>query len=471
MDDNLILMSDSYKLTHHKQAKEGTTTIYSYLESRGGKFPSTVFFGLQYILKKYLTKRITMEQVDEAEEFCKRHISTKDVFNREGWEHIVKQYDGYLPLEIKGVPEGSVVPTGNVLMTIENTDPKCFWLTNFVETILMKIWSPITIATNSYYCKKLIMDSAIKTGSDLSGVDFKLHDFGYRGVSSEESAAILGASHLVNFQGTDTIAGIRLIEYYYNWDKAKGLAGYSVVASEHSTATPYGNGDGEREYVLNMLNKYPNGIISVVADSYNVYDFCTMIGTDPEIKEKILSRDGVFVVRPDSGDPIEVVSRIMDILWNNFGGTFTDKHYKLLNSKIRVIQGDGIDIEMIGDILKMLENSKYASDNIVFGSGGGLLQKFDRDTQKFAIKCSLAVIDGHEVNVQKDPITSSGKKSKKGRLKLHKSGDSFMTISSANETKAQFSGYADCLETVFLNGKLVKETTFEEIRNRLKNAN
>ena len=463
---NLILATDSYKLTHWKQYPKGTTTIYSYLESRGGKFPATLFFGLQYYLKKYLTIQITKEMVDDAEEFTNLHIG-KGVFNREGWDHIVKQHNGFLPLEIKAVAEGTLVPTGNVLMTIENTDEKCFWLTNYIETMLMKVWASITVATNSYYAKKIIYNSAIKTGSDLAGVNFKLHDFGYRGVSSEETAGILGASHLINFQGTDTLEAINVIEEYYKWDRKDGLPGYSVVASEHSTATPFGR-DNERGYVLNMLEQYPTGIISAVSDSYNIYDFCTMLGTDSEIKEKILARDGVFVVRPDSGDPLEVISRIIDILWNNFGGTYTDKHYKLLDKHIRIIQGDGIDLEMIQAILTMLENKKFASDNIVFGSGGGLLQKFDRDTQKFAIKCSLAIIDGKEVNVQKDPITSSGKKSKQGRLKLHCAAGKFTTLSSASETSQMFKSYDDSLRVVYKNGKLYNELTFNEIRERAK---
>ncbi len=461
---NLILKTDSYKLTHWPQYPEGTTKVYSYLESRGGKFDHTMFVLLQYYLKEYLSKPITAENIEEADVFCRAHIATKGVFNRKGWEHILEKHNGFLPLRIKAVPEGTLVPTGNVLMTIENTDPECYWLTNYMETLLMKVWAPITVATNSFYCKKLIEKSLTKTGAGIEGVSYKLHDFGYRGVSSEESAGILGAAHLVNFMGTDTIEGIQLIKKYYNWDSMAGLPGYSVVASEHSTATPYGRNEGERKYILNMLEKYENGITSAVIDSFDAFGLATLISTDPEIKEKILSRDGVFVLRPDSGDPVEVISRLMDILWNNFGGTFTDNHYKLLNPKVRIIQGDGIDYAMIGNILQFLENAKYATDNIIFGSGGGLLQKFDRDTQKFAIKCSVAVINGKEVNVQKDPITSAGKKSKQGYLKLHQPGNAFSTISSANETKEMFAGYIDSLQLVFENGKLYNEQSFEQVR-------
>lgn len=243
----------------------------------------------------------------------------------------------------------------------------------------------------------------------------------------------------------------------------------SVPASEHSTMTSWGK-ENEDDAIMNMISQYPMGIVSVVGDSYNIYDFCERISQDP-IKAMILSRKGKFVVRPDSGDPIEVLSKVIDILWNGFGGTFNSKHYKVLDPHIGIIQGDGIDIEMIERILLMLKNKKFSVENIVFGSGGGLLQKFDRDTLKFAIKCNYATIDGKEVNVQKDPITSKGKKSKQGLLKLHPNfpTGNYMTISSAEETTF-FSNYVDTLETVFENGELIKEYTFEEIRSNAKKS-
>ncbi len=460
---NLVLATDSYKLTHWKQDPAKTTKKISYMESRGGLYPATIFCMLQYYTKKYLSKPITQMDIDQAHNFCDQHIGP-GIFNREGWQHILDVHKGYLPLEIKAVPEGTLVPTGNVLMTIENTDDKCAWLTNHVETLLMKLWAPITVATNSFYCKKRLVQGAIKTGSPVEAVNFKLHDFGYRGVSSEESAAILGAATAINFWGGDTIAAALMLHEFYD---ANEMPLFSVPASEHSTATPFGKGPGEKEYLLNMLKQYPTGIVSCIMDSYNVYDLCEQIGTDPELKEAIMTREGVFVARLDSGDPVEVVSRCLDILWRNFGGTYTDNHYQLLDKHIRILQGDGIDAKMIDSIITMMENTKWATDNIVFGSGGGLLQKFDRDTQKFAIKCSLAIIDGKEVNVQKDPITSAGKKSKAGRLKLHPDHDgSFTTISSANETPEQFNAYVDTLQLVYKDGGLFNQETFKQIRDR-----
>ena len=455
-------MSDSYKLTHWPQYPKGTTKIYSYLESRGGKFDNTLFFGLQAIVKKYLIGSIVTEKdVLDAQIFCKMHFGA-DLFNFDGWMYIVKELGGKLPLRIMAVPEGSLVPTGNVLMTIENTDPKCFWLTNYVETLLMKIWYPITVATNSFYCKSEILKSMKKTGSSTDGLPFKLHDFGYRGVSSEETSEIGGMAHLVNFMGTDTISAILAANEFYNNDEFKMYA-YSVPASEHSTMTSWGK-EHELDAIMNMLDSYPEGIVSVVADSFNVYKFAESLGEEP-LRSRILSRKGTFVIRPDSGDPLEVNSKLIDILWNTFGGTYTDKGYKVLDPHIRILQGDGIDYEMIQQLLHLAESKKFSPDNWVYGSGGGLLQKFDRDTQKFAIKCSYAIINGSEVDVQKDPITSSSKKSKKGKLKLHQSGYHFSTISSATETEPMFNGYLDAMELVYENGELKREQSFDEIRD------
>lgn len=462
MKNNIILQTDSYKLTHWKQYSKNTTKIYSYLESRGGKFDKTVFFGLQYYMKKYLSGIVvTKQMVDEAQEFSLKHFG-QDLFNYDGWLYIVNKYEGKLPIRICAVKEGSLVNISNVLMTIENTDDKCFWLTNFIETLLMKLWYPCTIATNSFYAKQIINKYLNETATDTNPL-FKLHDFGYRGVSSEEQAGIGGMSHLLNFMGSDTLAGILYAKEYYNAD----VCGFSVPASEHSIATSFGKGEGEKKYVLNMLNNFPTGIVSLVGDSYNIYNFAELLN-DKDIKDKILSRDGTTVLRPDSGNPEEVISKLIDILWNNFGGVYNDKGYKVLDPHIRIIQGDGIDLEMIEKLLKLLKSKKFSAENIVFGSGGGLLQKFDRDTQQFAIKCSYAIIDGVETDVQKDPITSKSKKSKKGKLKLYKNfNNSYSTYSSCDNKQNQFSSYLDSLVPVFENGVILEEYTFEEIKENL----
>lgn len=464
--NNICLLSDSYKVTHWKQYPPNTTKIISYLEARGTtnfRYEGTVFFGLQYIIKKHLLRQqVTEEKILEAKEFYKQHFGS-DLFNEEGWRYILTEYNGYLPIQIKAIPEGTYVkPLSNVLMTIENTDPKCFWLTNFLETILMQVWYPITIATNSFTCKKIITKYQQDT-SDEVFTDFSLHDFGMRGVSSMETASIGAMAHMTSFMGTDTVVGITAANLYYK----ANICGFSVPASEHSTMTSWGK-DNEDEAIINMIKQYPSGIRSVVADSYNVYDFCERIGKEP-IRSLILNSDIKFVVRPDSGDPVEVLSKIIDILWSGFGGTYNSKHYKVLDPHIGIIQGDGIDIEMIEKILVMMKNKKYAASNIVFGSGGGLLQRFDRDTLKFAIKCSSAIIDDKMVGVQKDPITSKGKKSKMGRLKLlpmYNTGE-FHTQSSSSENDAEFNTLHDCLELVYQNGELMKEYTFDEVRQNL----
>jgi nicotinamide phosphoribosyltransferase len=462
-ENNFILLTDSYKLTHWKQYPKGTTKIYSYLESRGGEFESTLFFGLQYYVIKYLIDvQITMDNIDEAEYLSGIHFGTTANFNRQGWEHIVKNLNGKLPLKIKAVKEGTLVPISNILLSIESTDEKCYWLTNVVETLLLKLWYPITIASNSFYCKKMIKECLEESGGVTAGLLFKLHDFGYRGVSSEETAGIGGMAHLVNFLGTDTLKGIVYANNYYK----SGVCGYSVPASEHSVACSFGK-DFEDEYFMNMLKTYSSGIVSIVSDTYDVFNFVSTMSN--RHKQAILDRDGCVVFRPDSGDAIEVLSKLIDILWDCFGGTYV-KGFKLLDSHVRLIQGDGIDRKTLLLIMKMLISKGYSIDNIVFGSGGGLLQKFDRDTCKFAIKASYGerIVNGKLIsfNISKDPITSKGKRSKAGMLKLIKTTDdnSFRTISSADMTKEMFDSYEDELEVVFENGEILREQTFDEIR-------
>lgn len=457
--NNFILMTDSYKLSHHGQYPKNTTKIYSYLESRGGLYPKTIFFGLQYYLKKYLSKVIiTEEMVEEAKKFSMDHFNI-DIFNYDGWMHIAKNLNGILPIKIMAVPEGSLVPVSNVLATIENTDKRCAWLTNHCETNIVKVWAPTTIATNSYYCKKTIAKYLEKTGGDLSNLPYKLHDFGYRGVSSEETASILGMAHLTSFMGTDNLVGILAAQKYYNQDS---MLGFSVPASEHSVACSFGP-DKEEEYFLNMLDIYPSeAIISIVSDTYNVYDFVDNISK--KYKEKIMARTGRVVFRPDSGDPIEVNSRLIDVLWNRFGGTYKNS-FKLLPPQVGLIQGDGIDANMIEEILSMAKAKGFSADNWVFGSGGGLLQKFDRDTQQFAIKASYGERTYDEevkgFNIKKNPVTSKNKSSKSGKMILHKTGN-YVTFTSNDP---HYDSYTNELQLVFEDGEVKKEYGFEEVRN------
>lgn len=459
---NLILKTDSYKLTQWKQYLNGMSKVYSYLESRGGAYQYTLFFGLQFILKQLEGVVVTMKDVEDADAFSKAHFGI-NLFNKAGWEYIVNVHGGKLPVRIKAVKEGTLVPTHNVLMTIENTDPKCYWLTNTLETMLMRIWYPITIATNSFYAKQTIANYLNKTANDLNSLSFKLHDFGYRGVSSEETAGIGGMAHLVNFMGTDTLAGIMFANEYYH---ANGMIGYSVPASEHSVACSFGK-DREEEYFLNMLTQYPTGIVSIVSDTYDVFNFVNTMST--KYKREILAREGTVVFRPDSGDPVDVNVKLINILWNIFSeqGSITKNGYKLLPPQVRLIQGDGIDLNSLELILKTVTDLGFSAENWVFGSGGGLLQKFDRDTLKFAIKASYGettfdtIVSGF--TIQKDPITSSGKKSKAGQLKLVKSNldSGYFTVTSEHP---HFETSKDEMELVFENGEIKRTQSFEEIR-------
>ena len=455
---NIILNSDSYKYSQFNQYPPGTEYIYSYIESRGGKYDETVFFGLQAFIKEYLTKPITRDMIDEAEAIILAH---GEPFNREGWEYILEAHDGYLPVEIKAIPEGTVVPVKNILASIINTDPKCYWLTSFLETALLRaIWYPTTVATNSREIKKVILDALIRTGTP-DDIDFKLHDFGARGVSSLESAGIGGAAHLVNFMGTDTIEALLFARRYYGAD----MPAFSVPAMEHSTVTSWGR-EREVDAYRNMVkqNGKPGGIVSAVSDSYNIFEACALWGT--ELKQDIIDSGATLVVRPDSGDPVTVVALCLLNLAENFGYTLNNKGFKVLNN-VRVLQGDGITIDTIQSILKEAEAFGFSADNLVFGQGGALLQIVNRDDQKFAMKCSAAYINGEWVDVFKDPITDTGKQSKKGLLKLvyNKETKQYGTW---NHHMQFFDIAKDVLRTVFIDGNTTLDQTFEDVRKNAK---
>jgi nicotinamide phosphoribosyltransferase len=465
--DNICGKTDSYKLNHWNQYPVGTQTVYSYFESRkGALFPYTVFFGLQYILKKNLVGQVvTRKKIEQAAYLAKCHFGDEKRFNRAGWEYILNKHNGYLPIRIKAVPEGSVIPTNNVLMTVENTDEEgCGWLTNYLESILTHVWYSSTVATLSRTVKEDINAFLTATTDALGGLNFMLHDFGYRGVSSDESAEIGGAGHLVNFLGTDTVPAMFLLAKYYNNGNLENIA-YSVPATEHSIMTALGK-EGEAQVVENLLNEYPTNILSVVADSYDIYNFVDNI-VGKQFKGRILARDGVFVVRPDSVDPTHPTPEslmvwIFESLWNNIGGTINAKGYKVINPKVRVLWGDGIDKTGINKILEATKAAGFSIENIAtFGMGGGLLQKINRDTQRFAFKSCAQKRKGVWFDIQKQPKDVT-KTSKKGKLKLIKLNGEYKTVG-INE----YPEYADLLVTVFENGILLKEYTLEEIR---KNA-
>ncbi|MFB6455853.1 nicotinate phosphoribosyltransferase [Chitinophaga sp. Hz27] len=466
--ENLVLLADAYKYSHHKLYIPGTEFIYSYLESRGGKFNETVFYGLQYFLKEYLEGVvITKEKIDEAEKELMEVFGRNDVFDRSKFDYIIEKHGGKLPVRIKAVPEGTVVPVRNVLMTIENTDPECFWLTNFLETLLMQVWYPCTVASVSREIKKVVKEYYDKTATAeaFAGIDFVLNDFGFRGASSVESAGIGGSAHLVNFSGSDTIPGSTFAKRYYQASTAPGL---SIPATEHSICTLLGE-EGELEIFKHVLNTFPTGTIACVSDSYNIFRACEQYwGT--ELKEQILSRQGTLVIRPDSGDPIQTLLRIFQILMEKFGFTINEKGYKVLPPQVRVIQGDGISYSSIPGIFAALEQAGISAENLVLGMGGALLQRVNRDTQEFALKCSYAQVNGKHIDVQKSPtemdkegnLRTSFKKSKAGKLKLVLESGVFTTLREEESPEQK-----DLLQTVFENGELVNTISFDEVR---KNA-
>jgi nicotinamide phosphoribosyltransferase len=452
--DNLILNTDSYKASHFLQYPPGTEAVSCYIESRGGLFPHTLFFGLQAFIKQYLLTPITLDDVGAAEELLTAHGLP---FNRAGWLKIVNGHGGYLPVEIAAVDEGEVIPTGNALVQVRNTDPELAWVTSYAETALLRaVWYPSTVATLSFEAKRVIRSYLDRTSEDPDGqIPFKLHDFGARGVSSLESAMLGGMAHLVNFQGSDTVSALIGARRYYDAD----MAGFSIPAAEHSTITAWGRA-GEADAYANMIDRFgkPGKLVAVVSDSYDVFNAVSELW-GKTLKEKVLGSGATLVVRPDSGNPSEVVVEVAQRLAQAFGATTNRRGYALLNPCVRIIQGDGMDLEQIGIVLGTLAKAGFSADNIAFGMGGGLLQKVDRDTLKWAMKASAVRIDGAWHDIYKDPATDHGKASKRGLLGLIREADGWRTVPAAQARENR-------LLPVYRDGELLSETTFEAVRAR-----
>lgn len=451
--NSILFNTDSYKVSMWKQYPPGTEIVYSYIEARGGIFNEVVLFGVQAFIQEYLTKPISREDVLLANEYWTAH---GEPFNLDGWLYIVEEHKGQLPVLIKAAQEGLAVPTGNVLVTIENTDSKVPWLTTWIETALLRaVWYPSSVATLSREIKKVIKQYLEKSG-DVAGLDFKLHDFGARGASSNETASLGGMAHLVNFMGTDTYVGVLAAHKYYGAD-IKATA-FSIPAAEHSTITSWGR-ENETKAYANMVSQFskPGSIYAVVSDSYDIYAACGKWGG--ELREQVVSSGGTLVVRPDSGNPCEVLPKMMGILGKHFGWTYNANGYAVLNN-VRVIWGDGINLASVKKILAtVVDDYGFSADNIAFGMGGALLNRMQRDDLGWAMKCSAVRINGEWSNVFKDPITASSKKSKAGRVILYK-----------DSARNYYSGVEDwninssALGTVFKDGSLVGYTRFVDIR-------
>lgn len=447
---NLILDTDSYKSSHWLQYPPGTTGLVAYLESRGGLYDKTVFFGLQYILKKYLSQRITEEHVREAAAFFAHHQLP---FNREGWLYIAKKLNGKIPLSISAVPEGNNIPTRNILMRVESTDEKCYWVTTWFETLLLRVWYPITVATLSWHNRQLLSSYLEKSSDTPQEVMFKLHDFGARGVSSQESAGIGGAAHLVSFSGSDTIMGMLYANTYYHAD----LSPSSIPASEHSTILAW----EERQetdafsHIFQELQKRST-LVALPADSYDTKHAITELWGN-KLKKMVQKSGGTLVVRTDSGNPPEVVLFALQALEKAFGVTPNRKGFKVLNN-VRVLHSDQINRQTIRSILETALKHNYSATNLVFGMGGALLQQVNRDTQQFAYKVSEVTVNGKAIPVHKHPVNEPSKESKGGYLDLILENGKYKTVVGKQKNSV--------LVPVFKNGDVLKEYTFEEVRKQ-----
>lgn len=460
--ESIMFDTDSYKWSHYAQYPEGTEYIWDYISSRGGQYVKTTFFGLQMFIKKYLQGQVvTQEAIEVAELFAKEHGVP---FNREGWQYILDVHGGKLPIKIRAVREGTHVPYKNILVSVTNTDPKCAWLPSFIEpALLCGVWYPTTVATRSRFIKDVIRRYLINTSDDLSGLDFKLHDFGRRGASSKETSGIGAAAHMSNFKGSDNMIGILYaMKFYAEKDGSSPVVGYSIPASEHSSMTILGP-EGELEQMRRMLTQFGKkfALMACVSDGYDIYAACHKWGS---LKDEIIASGSIVVVRPDSGDPVDVTVKCFDILDKYFGHTVNSKGFKVLNN-VRLIYGDGINELTINSILMKMEWCRWSADNIAFGMGGELLQTPNRDTNKWAMKASAAQINGGWRDVFKDPVTDPGKKSFKGRMSLfrsHLTGE-YQTLR-IDEGPID-SEWVDMLIDVFEDGELLVEFSMQEVRD------
>lgn len=455
---NPLLATDSYKQSHFKQNPPEARVISAYVEARENTFSDGVlFFGLQAYLKKSLLKPITQDDVDQAERICAAHGVP---FNREGWQAILEDHDGLFPLEISALPEGTLVPSGVPLVQVENTDERMPWLTTWVETALLRsVWYPSTVATLSFKCKTAILRGLMATSEDPEGqVPFKLHDFGARGVSSAESAALGGMAHLVNFAGTDTMEALEAAMAFYGAD----MAGFSIPAAEHSTMTSWGP-EREQDAYANMLRQFARkgSLVAVVSDSYDLDHAVGEIWCNA-LKEQVLQSGATVVIRPDSGNPVTTPIRVLETLWESFGGTINAKGAKVLNPSVRVIQGDGMTLRTIEQLVVELKEREWSLDNIAFGMGGGLLQQLNRDTMRFAMKANaMKTSDGSWHDISKNPATDPAKASKAGRQAVVEVGGKL-----AGARLDELGSRANQLQVVYRNGELLVDQGFEDVRQR-----
>lgn len=451
---NFILDTDSYKLSHFLGYPEDATHVYSYAESRGGRYPATVFHGIQRYARMLADVRITLADIDEAEAFAAMH---GEPFNRAAWCTILYQHKGRIPVRIKAVAEGTLVPTRNVLVTVENTDPTMPWLTSYIETALLRAtWYPTTVATRIHYMKQKIKPYYDAT-SESGDMGFAVLDFSARGCTSLEAAEIGGVAHMLSFIGSDNIPAVLAARKYYD----EPMAAFSVPATEHSVTTSYGK-DNELDSIGQMIDRMMprNGILSLVGDTWNVYEF---VRKAAEFRDRIHNKNGTLVIRPDSGEMRQVLPLVIRQVAESFGVKKNAKGYDVINMA-KVLQGDGINENSVTTPFAIAKDIGISADSIMTGSGGGLMQTdIDRDTCKFAFKASNVTRNGVDIPVAKDPITDPGKRSKMGKLALTHDQFQFNTTLES-ELHGEDENF---LRTIYEDGKLFNMETLTTIRERL----
>jgi nicotinamide phosphoribosyltransferase len=470
--NNPLIALDVYKMGHMSQFAPGTSKVYvNYCNRSDRYFNEYVFFGLQYYMQEYLSKKLTPEMGEEFLEYRRMIVGPPEEGVVDKIRSLCKI--GYFPIKIKALPEGSIITKNIPAFTITETIPGYHWTVGMVESLLLKVWYPSVVATASRKYRSLVNEIFTESvdEEDYFLKDFMVHDFGYRSDSSEESAAISGVAHLLNFVGSDTVPALPMAIKNYYADKSKPIM-LSVPASEHSVACSFGK-EGEFEYFENMLNIYKDGIVSIVSDQYDVYKVFNEYL--PRLKNKIVARNGKTVCRPDSGDQEIIICgdansekgspqelgciRMLD---RTFGHKVNSKGYKVLHPSVGLIYGDGLYYDKYEKIQRRLMSMGYSAQNLVIGVGG-ILRNWTRDTTGVAIKATYVEKNGNQVEIYKDPITDPGKKSHKGLLMIYQE-DGIFKVKDRCSWEEESQGL---LQTVFENGKLIRETTLSEIRNRL----
>jgi nicotinamide phosphoribosyltransferase len=452
--DNIIINTDSYKHCHHPLYPADTEYVSSYIESRGGEFPVTMFVGLQAFLRDYLMRPFTLEDIDQAEYYMREQGMH---FSRDNWLGILNDHGGYLPVEIEAAPEGLVLPTKNVLVQVINTDPKYFWATSFFETALLRaVWYPTTVGTISWLAKQVIKEALHRTSDHPEVLRHCLHDYGARGVSSQQSAALGGLAHLVNFSQSDTVPGIIAAKEFYNAVTPSN----SGPNSEHAGFCAWGR-DSEAAAMRNMLKVHAkHGVALLLTDTYDHENAVkNIIGV--ELREEIRSFPGMVGVRPDSGDVVQVTADTTEWLMNAFGFETNRKGFKLLPEYVRVVQGDGVTRHSLPLVFAEMERRGLSAENAIFGMGGGLLQHCNRDTLNFGQKASAVQINGQWRDIGKQPTGDAMKASKRGRLALQFTNGDYQTV-----RREAIPAEQNILQPVFRNGRLLKKWDFSELIER-----